>query len=383
MTTTDEPDDSGWLLYHSVGRFPGQRAAVTAALADAAEAWCATDDRRWVEFDTARARFLNGVGRLLNAADGTLFAAENITLAFAAFVDGLPPGTLSGRRVLIAADCFPSLHYLLAGMAERAGFELHTVQPRPGQPSVEDDDFLAAWDERVALAVITWVTSTASHRADLARLAAHGRQQGSLVAVDAVQGTGIVPLDVQALELDFVAASALKWLCGVPGAAVGYIRPALLPDVSPRLRGWFSKPDPFNWDLATFRFAPDARRFDTGTPSYLPFAASVPGVEWLLERGVDALREHNLRLTESLLAVAAAHNIPVASPLDPARRGGSVMLELPRATPAEAAVRQLLAAGVHVDARGQRLRLSPGNCTAPDVAQRFDRALGPVLRHAA
>ena len=372
--------EAGWLLYHSVGRFPGQQAAIRAALGEAADAWCAPDDGRWQMLHGRREEFFAAIARLTNALIGTLFAAENVTQAFALFVEALPAERLRGRHVLIAADCFPSLHYLLAGLSERIGFRLVTVPPLPGRDTVEDEAMLAAWDEQVALGVITWVTSTASHRADVAALAAHGRRMGSLVAVDATQGLGIIPFDVQALGIDFAASTSLKWLCGVPGAGFGYVQPELLAATAPRLRGWFGKPDPFDWSLGSFRYAEDARRFDTGTPSYLPYVGSLPGLGWLLQTGVDSLREANLAVCEQLIALADAHALPVASPRQASRRGGSVMLELPASVPAAAVVKALAEQAITVDHRGQRLRLSPGPSTGGDIADRVDRALAAFIR---
>jgi len=372
--------EAGWLLYHSVGRFPGQQAAIRAALGEAAEVWCAPDDRRWDMLHGRREAFFAGIARLINAPPGTLFAAENVTQAFALFIDALPTEKLRGRDVLIAEDCFPSLHYLLAGLAERIGFRLVTVPPLPGGNSVEDQAMLAAWDEQVALGIVTWATSTASHRSDVAALAAHGRRMGSLVAVDVTQGLGIIPFDAQALGIDFAASTSLKWLCGVPGAGFGYVRPGLLAETAPRLRGWFGKPDPFDWSLNSFRYAEDARRFDTGTPSYLPYVGSLPGVEWLLQAGVERLRDANLAASEQLIALADAHRLAVASPRAAARRGGSVMLELPASLPAAKAVQALAEHGITADHRGQRLRLSPGPSTGADIAERLDRALAAFIR---
>jgi selenocysteine lyase/cysteine desulfurase len=226
----------------------------------------------------------------------------------------------------------------------------------------------------VALAVITWVTSTASRQADLPSLAAHGRRMGSLVAVDATQGLGIIPFDVQALAVDFAASTSLKWLCGLPGAGFGYLRAGLLQQADPRHHGWFGKTDPFDWALESFRPALDARRFDTGTPSYIPYIASTPGIEWLLEQGVAALRANNLALSERLIAVAQAHGVALASPRDATRRGGSVMLELPPSVAGAEAVAALARHGLIADHRGQRLRLSPGPCTTEVVEDRLDRA---------
>jgi kynureninase len=81
-----------------------------------------------------------------------------------------------------------------------------------------------------------------------------------------------------------------------------------------------------------------------------------------------------------VIAVARAHRVPVASPLDADRRGGSVMLELPPGVDAAGAVTVLARHGLIADHRGQRLRLSPGPCTTDAAIERLDRALGEALR---
>jgi len=65
--------------------------------------------------------------------------------------------------------------------------------------------------------LLTWVTSTASHRCDAASLIAHGHRMGSIVGVDITQGVGLLPFTATS-GADFVVSTSLKWLCGVPGA---------------------------------------------------------------------------------------------------------------------------------------------------------------------
>jgi kynureninase len=370
-----ESNLGGWLLYHSVGRFPGQEAAMNEELEKFTGAWCATDDGRWAAADAARREFLSIWAELIGAPAGSIMAAENVTAAFSGFVEALPAGTLAGRSVLIAEDCFPSLHFLLSGLAERDGFRLVTVPVRPGGLGVEEADFLAAWDASVALAVVTWVTSTASRRADLSTLIAHGRKNGSLVAVDITQGAGILPFDVSVHAVDFAASTSLKWMCGVPGAGIGYIAPALLDTLRPRLRGWFSQPDPFNWHIDRFSLAADARRFDSGTPSYLPYIASLPGLRWLRATGISEVRSHNLRLSQMLIDIADAHDLRLVSPREEARRGGTIVVEFSDRDPA-GMQRELMRAGLLCDTRGARMRWSPGQVTEDGALAKLDRFLG-------
>ena len=126
MATQTETDSAGWLLFHSVGRFPGQVAAMTAEIQDFAQAWCANDDRRWAAADAGRREVFTLWAELIKAPVTSIMAAENVTAAFSAFIEALPAGTLAGRSVLIADDCFPSLHFLLSELGKRIGFTLGT-----------------------------------------------------------------------------------------------------------------------------------------------------------------------------------------------------------------------------------------------------------------
>ena len=101
--------------------------------------------------------------RLLRAPADAVYAAENVTQAFAQFAARV--ARLNGKRVLIAADCFPSLHYMLTGLAPLLGYTLDTVPVDAAAGYVTDDGYIARWQDDVALAIITLVTSTASKRA--------------------------------------------------------------------------------------------------------------------------------------------------------------------------------------------------------------------------
>lgn len=350
-----------YFLYHSIGTFDGKEAAVNRAVAEFSRHWCAEDDGQWPDALARRAAFIAGWQRLIGAPDGTLTLAESVTAALYSLMRALPEARLTGGVVLVAQDCFPSLHFLMAELARRMGFVLRTVAPSGNRAYVTDDDFIAAWGPEVRLALVTWVTSTASHRADTGRLLDHARRMGSLMGVDVTQGVGIRPYAAQA---DFTIGSSLKWLCGVPGAAVVQVMPHLLAECQPEFRGWFSQANPFSWDLDAFAFAPDARRFDNGTPNVLPAIASQPGLDHVLEVGVAALAAHNATLTSLLAEGAADLGLQLASPPGPDQRGGSVMLRLPGN--AAEVVDDLRRQGIHTDARGPVLRLSPGSVTTAD-----------------
>lgn len=363
--------DPAYFLYHSIGLYPGKAEEMAAALTLFSQNWGAMDDGQWPNVMERRQEFLDLWRALIDAPEGTLTSAENVTTALFSVLGGLPAARLRGKKVLIAADCFPSLHFLLAGMQDRLGFTLETVPVRRGEFWVRDEDMLAAWDADVGLALLTFVTSTASHRCDLGALMDHGHKMGSLVGVDLTQGIGIIPFSLNDFPADFVISTTLKWLCGTPGAGIVQMREDLIAEVQPELRGWFSQDNPFSWDLEAFAYAPDARRFDHGTPSVLACVGSVPALRW--HAGQGDLLAQNRALTAEIMVRAAERGLTLASPTEEAKRGGSVMLQLPAPVDPQAVVNGLRDRAVHGDARGSILRLSPGAVTTKDgIDQLFD-----------
>ena len=368
-----------YFLYHSIGQYPGKARDLTAAMAEFAFCWGRPDDGQWAYALGTRAKFVDRWRAILNAAPGSVTTFESVTQAFHSLLQSLPAGHLRGRKVLVAADCFPSNHFLLQGMAATHGFTLQTVPMRQGAAYVEDDDFLDAWGPGVGLALLTWVSSTSSHRIDLGRMVAHGRRMGSLIGVDITQGAGLLPFDVAAPEVDFAVSTSLKWMCGTPGAGVLYLSPRLIPHCAPQLRGWFSQDNPFNWDISRFSYAPDIRRFESGTPGVMAALASLPALDWHAAQDHGEMLAHNRRLTARIIDAADFLGLPLQSPREESRRGGSVMVRLPDRHPAAAVVAGLRAMGVTTDARGPVLRLSPGVMTTAAGTEKLIAALGTVL----
>src|SRR5262245_2558410 len=370
---------SVYFLYHSIGMFPGKEALIAEGLRKYAHLWSLPDDSQWPQALAIRQKFVERWRSLINAQPGTLTTAENVTTALYSLIGSLPPRYLGGRRVLVAADCFPSLHFLLAGLAQQHGFSLDTVPLRAGESWVREEDFIARWTADVGVALITQVTSTASYRCDIAALVAHGRRMGSLVGVDVTQGIGLIPHDAQTPEVDFTGSTSLKWLSGTAGAGILQVRAALLRECRPELRGWFSQENPFSWDLNAFNYAPDARRFDHGTPSVVACAGTLPALQWHAQQDCAALLSHNRSLTDAIIAGADDLGLELVTPRDESRRGGSVMLKVPTSADPRAVVDRLRTADIYTDCRGTTLRLSPGNVTTLSGVERLLNELGRLL----
>ena len=375
-----QPVPAGYFLYHSIGMYPGKEEEFAAAMGEFARVYSAPNDKQWGYMLQRRQDFIDYWRRIIGAPKKTLTTCDSVTQGVHSVVTGMPENWLRGRRVLIAEDCFPSVHFLLTGLAPRLGYTLHTVPKRPGATWVEDDDFLEVWGPDVGLALITWVTSTASYRCDLGRLVTHGRGQGSVIGVDITQAAGLLPFDVGAPRIDFAVSTSLKWMCGTPGAGMIYVDKDLIPEFQPELRGWFSQNNPFSWGLDDFSYAPDIRRFDSGTPASMAAIASVPALRWHAGQDRDAIVRHNRTLVDKIIGHADDLGLPLQSPRDVARRGGTMMLRMPGKAEAGAIVGALGVDGISVDHRDELMRLSPGVLTQSDHVDIAFELIGKVMK---
>jgi len=266
----------------------------------------------------ARQEFIDRWRILINAREGTLTSAENVTSALYTLINSLPSHYRAQRRLLIAADCFPSLHFLLAGMAARHGFILDTVPLRAEKPGYGRRISSRAGPGRGDRAVDERDLD-ASYRCDLDALTTHGRRMGSLIGVDITQSVGLFPFDVQATGVDFVVSTSLKWLGGTPGP-YSVCAGASAWTCEPELRGWFSQKN-ISPGISARSRTRRMRIASTAHPSILACVGSLPALAWHAAQNGAALLAHNRALASPLIEAAAGLGLRLASPLEEHRRG--------------------------------------------------------------
>jgi len=344
---------------HTLGAMPG---GVPAMLARYAEEWRTHGIRAWEHGWFASPTATGDVlGSLFHAEPGSVSMHENLTSAEAIALSCVD-FTAPRNRLVCTAEDFPSVLYLYEGLVRR-GAEIVRVPARQGR-TIDEADVVAAIDERTAVVAISHVLFRTSQVLDLAPIARRAREAGALTLIDAYQSVGSVPVDVRALDLDMLAGGSVKWLCGGPGAGYLYVDPRLAPRLRPALTGWLAHERPFEFDTSPTRLDPGPRRFWNGTPAVPAFAAARVGYEILARAGVAAIRDKSLRQTGRMLALADEYGLPVGSPREAARRGGTVALDVPNADRVCAA---LLAREVLLDHRPSvGLRLAPHFYTRDD-----------------
>ena len=334
--------DCTYLINHSLAAMP---AAVEDRLLEYARMWRERGIRSWGEgwWDMS-VTVGDQIGRILGAPAGTVVMHQNVTVAEMVVLSCFrTPG--ARNRIVYEEANFPSVRYL------------YQAQPELEVVAVEDDRAIVeAIDERTLLVPISHVLFKNAEIQDVEPIIRRAHEAGAYVVLDCYQSAGVVPFDLTALDVDFAVGGSVKWLCGGPGAGWLYVRPDLAERLEPTFVGWQGHARPFAFE-PELEYAPDARRFLTGTPNVPALYAATAGYDVIEEVGVPRIRERSLKLTSLLIELLDERGIGVGSPREPERRGGTVLVD----TPDHAAVhRELGERGIICDFRPDAgVRLGP------------------------
>lgn len=353
-----------YFLSHSVGLMP--RAAAAASEADFWRHWREASDRTWDHWLAAIQRYQNALALLIGAEPDEICPQTNISSALTKIIFSLPERARR-KKIVLTEDDFPTIGFV-AGQARRLGYDLVFL---PGGPHLADiDAWSAAFHDDVQLVVATHVFSNTSVRAPVAGIAARARQRGVFSVLDLAQSAGAVPVDLKAWRPDFAVGTAVKYLCGGPGACFLWTQKETAALCAPADVGWFSHENPFEFDLHDFRYAEGAARYWGGTPSVAPYAAAAAGFEALAGFGVEAIFAHDQALLAQLIA-----GLPQGALLSHGRegeRGSSAVIAVNDIANASAA---LTKAGIHHDQRMGGLRFSLHLYNSYEDVEAFGAAL--------
>ncbi|MGB9871458.1 MAG: aminotransferase class V-fold PLP-dependent enzyme [Anaerolineae bacterium] len=219
---------------------------------------------------------------------------------------------------------------------EREGVEV-TVVPCSAEGFLDPQAVLSALRPNTRLVVLNHasnVTGTILPVAEVGR--ALQQMNGPLLVVDAAQSGGAVPIDMQADGMDLLAFTGHKSLYGPTGTG-GLIIGERVPleEFRPLIRGGTGsrseheeQPD----------FLPDM--CESGTPNAVGLAGLEAGVRWVLERGVEVIRAHEMELTQRLLdGLREIPGVTVYGPTDARRRTAVVSFNIAGMEPSEVGMR--------------------------------------------
>ena len=300
------------------------------------------------EIAKARQKFADIIG----AQEHEVAIAPNVSTALSSIASAFDYS--KRQKVLLADMDFPTLAYQWL-VKERMGVQCEFVQS-PDRVYVPPELFAQKIDEQTALIATSRVCFTSGYIQDIRKVADIAHKNGAYLLVDDYQGTGQIPLNVVAQDIDILVTGTLKWLMGGPGLALVYIREGLIPTLRPTIAGWFGHQEQFQFKTQEFTFRTDAARIELGTPPMAAIYAANGGLDIVREISVERICERTRFLTNDLIARAREHGWTVRAPNEPERRSSIVMLEFDQ--PQEI-VKELVTRNIITDSRPGLLRVSP------------------------
>ena len=288
---------------------------------------------------------------LINAPVDSVAVTTSVSAGLSAFMSSLQLDRPRNRIVITDFE-FPTAGQIAFAQVLR-GAEVVVVPSRDG--TVRLEDIAAAVDERTALVMMTHVCYRNGSRLDPKAVATIAHEKGALIAVDAYQAMGSVPIDVEDLDVDVLASGALKYLLGSAGLGFLYVRPQIIERHIPVSTGWFADSDIFAMDHRRYSPSPTARRFESGTPPVPNLFAGLAGLNLVRGVGVDAIAAHVQTLIQRFRDGLDEMGATMLTPADPERR--SAMLAV-ASTDENALVAELDALGIGASCRDGNLRLS-------------------------
>ena len=297
-----------------------------------------------------------GIAQLISADPSEIALATNTGFGLNLAARALP--LKAGDVVLLSDKEFPANVYPWLMLRDQ-GITVEMARCRPEGWPDEAHLLERLRDPRVRVLAVSFVQFSNGYRADLQKLSAACRANGTYLVVDGIQGIGNSVLDVTETPIDILACGGQKWLLSPWGSGFVYVRKELIPKLEPAITSWmaFEGTDDFS-RLTEYNptFRADARRFEMITLPYQDFVGMTASLGLLLEIGVRDIAEVTRATHAPIVKWAQENGVRISSPTENGHR--SAILCVAPAKPAEA-YHAMKRARVVCSLREGSIRLSP------------------------
>ena len=202
-----------------------------------------------------------------------------------------------GDEVVFYADDYPSNVYPWMEL-ERRGVK--PVPMHPDAPGVITWELVEAHlTPKTKLVSLATSHFLAGFRIDVDTIGKRLHERGILFCLDAIQTLGAFPLSIE--HVDFLSADSHKWMLGVSGAGIVYVKQDLYARIRPILLGAWNVYSPEFVAQDTIRFYDGGRRFEPGALNLPGVVAMGAALELLLRVGIDSVGNRILALRNYFL----------------------------------------------------------------------------------
>jgi cysteine desulfurase family protein len=155
-------------------------------------------------------------------------------------------------------------------------------------------DIELAFEERTSLVVVNHSSNLLGTIMPLAEIGEICKRKGVKLLVDAAQTAGVLPIDVDSMNIDMLAFPGHKGLLGPQGTGGLYLAPNL--ELEPLLHGGTGSQSE---EIDQPKVRPD--RYEAGTQNTVGIAGLNEGIKFVLKETVEKIHEKEWRLTQKLM----------------------------------------------------------------------------------
>jgi cysteine desulfurase/selenocysteine lyase len=257
------------------------------------------------------------VAEFFNAEDPSAIAfTKNATEGLNTVIFGMDMG--KGDEVVTTDYEHNSVHVPILELVRTAGVR-HRMVRSSEDGTFDLDRFEKTMSKKVKLVAMCMTSNVTGYTLPAKEVVDIAHSYGARVLLDAAQAAPSRRIDVQALDVDYLAASAHK-MCGPSGVGMLYVRGELGGGLRPRIFGGHGVTDT---SADSFQLLPPPERFETGLQNYSGIVGTGAALQYISSIGLDQILEHevslNKRITRSLSDLDA---VSIVGPRDPNLRGG-------------------------------------------------------------
>ena len=319
----------------------------------------------WME---AYAALRRSAAKLINASPAEIAIVKNTSEGIAMVAAGLDWKT--GDRVIAFKEEFPANYYPWLRLEER-GVEVTWLSI---YDSVEQ---IAEALPGTRLLAISYVNYLSGYRVDLEAIGKLCRQNGCFFFVDAIQGMGAFPIDVELCHIDSLAADGHKWMVGPEGNGILYVRRTRLDEIQPVEFGWTNPANFGDYSSRDMTLRSDAGRYECGTLNTIGCFGHSAALELLLEVGIEEISASIESLAEQLENGLRAKGYQLMLRRTRATGSGIVSFRHP-ATDCRMTVSELKREKILAASRQGWVRMSPHFYISPEQIDQVLRVLPGV-----
>jgi cysteine desulfurase/selenocysteine lyase len=303
--------------------------------------------------------------KLIGADRGEIALVKNTSEGIATVAMGL--NWHPGDRVVAFRDEFPSNYYPWLRLEEhRASVDWLSV--------TDSLDVIDRACQGAKLLAISFVQYLSGFRADINAIGEICRRHGCFFLVDAIQGLGAFPLNVQTAHIDALAADGHKWMLGPEGCGILYIRKTRQDSVFPMEFGWTNVAGYHDYSSRDLTLRPDAGRYECGTLNTIGCYGLRASIEFLLEVGIERIARAVQALADQLVEGALQKGYQLLGNRTPDNGAGIVALHKP-GLDSRQVVHELKERGIIAAPRQGWVRFAPHFYISPEDIERVVAAL--------